>query len=200
MQPMDRKAGAGPPIPVVPVKAGISTGYNEGMASRRIVIIGCPGSGKSTLARRLGERLGLPVVHLDVLYWQPGWKPSGKEEFRARVAAAHAGNAWISEGDFASLSFDLRLPRADALIVIERSRWLCLWRVVWRAITDRRDRPDLPAGCPERPDRELMLYIWNYEKGWRPQIEAARLEHGRDLPMIRLRSDREISAFMAGRH
>jgi adenylate kinase family enzyme len=128
-----------------------------------------------------------------------GLEPSDHNEFRARVAVAHAGDVWISEGNFASLSFDLRLPRAEVMIVLERSRWLCLWRVVWRAVTDRRNRPDLPAGCPDRPDRELMGYIWNYEKEWRPQVEAARLEYGRGIPVIRLRSDRETSAFSAGR-
>jgi adenylate kinase family enzyme len=38
----------------------------------RVIIIGCGGSGKSTLARQLGERTGLPVVHLDKLFWNPG--------------------------------------------------------------------------------------------------------------------------------
>ena len=39
------------------------------MQPQRIVIVGCSGSGRSTLARKLGERLALPVVHLDVLHY-----------------------------------------------------------------------------------------------------------------------------------
>ncbi len=34
---------------------------------RKIILIGSGGSGKSTLARSLGEKLGYPVDHLDVL-------------------------------------------------------------------------------------------------------------------------------------
>ena len=39
----------------------------------RILIIGCSGSGKSRLARQLGQKLGLPVVHLDQLWWKENW-------------------------------------------------------------------------------------------------------------------------------
>ena len=167
------------------------------MPPRRIVIVGCSGSGKSTLARNLGMQLGLPVVHLDVLYYRPGWKKSSEAEFREQVAAAHRGEAWISEGNFATWTFDVRLSRAEAIIVLQRPRWLCLWRVIWRAIAERRNRPDLPLGCTEQIDRDLLSFIWNYGKVWAPGMESARLEYGPRAPVVRLNSDREIAAFLA---
>ena len=51
---------------------------------KRIIVVGSQGSGKTRLSLALGKKLGLPVIHLDVLYWRPGWKPSDKEDFRAR--------------------------------------------------------------------------------------------------------------------
>ncbi len=167
------------------------------MPPQRIVIVGCSGSGKSTLARRLGARLGLPVVHLDVLHYLPGWRRAPLDDFRARVAEAHRGEAWISEGNFASWTFDLRLPRAEAVVVLERPRWLCLWRVTKRAALERRDRPDLPLGCGEQVDRDLLTYVWSFATVGGPEIEAALRDHGPGLPVVRLRRDREVSAFLA---
>ena len=164
---------------------------------QRIVIVGCSGSGKSTLARKLGLRLGLPVVHLDVLHYLPGWKGASRAEFRACITEAHRGDAWISEGNFASSTFAIRLPRAEAFIVLERSRWLCLWRVIWRAVMERRDRSDLPLGCPEQFDRALLKYIWNFERFGGPEIEAERLQHGPLIPVLRLSRNRQVSAFLA---
>jgi site-specific DNA recombinase len=48
---------------------------------KRIVVIGSGGSGKSTFSQRLGEVTGLPVVHLDKLYWHPGWVKTPREEW-----------------------------------------------------------------------------------------------------------------------
>lgn len=39
---------------------------------RRVLIIGPCGSGKSTLARELAQRLCLPLVLVNPLYWKPG--------------------------------------------------------------------------------------------------------------------------------
>jgi adenylate kinase family enzyme len=143
------------------------------MPPQRIVVVGCSGSGKSTLARKLGQRLALPVVHLDVLHYLPGWTRASLADFRDRVTKAHQGEAWISEGNFASWTFDIRLPRAAALIALDRPRWLCLWRVFRRAAIERANRPDLPDGCAEQIDHDLLDYIWNFRKVGGPEIEAA---------------------------
>ena len=89
---------------------------------RRIIVVGCQGSGKTSLALKLGRKLGISVVHLDVLYWRPGWKASDKSGFRARVADVIAGDSWIVDGTYWGLAFDLTLARADTLIVIDRPR------------------------------------------------------------------------------
>jgi adenylate kinase family enzyme len=55
------------------------------MLPKRILILGASGTGKSTLARRIGESLGLPVVHLDAINWNPGWVQTEAERFRQKV-------------------------------------------------------------------------------------------------------------------
>jgi|HubBroStandDraft_5_1064220.scaffolds.fasta_scaffold414841_2 adenylate kinase family enzyme len=166
-------------------------------AMRRIIVVGCQGSGKTSLALKLGQKLGLPVVHLDVFYWRPGWKASDKVSFRSRVADAIAGESWVVDGSFSGLCFDLTLARADTLVIIDRPRWLCQWRIAWRSAFDRAGiRSDLPEGCPEQFDWKLMREAWHYNIDRRPAIEAERLKHGAEVPVVRLSSDREIKDFL----
>jgi adenylate kinase family enzyme len=141
-------------------------------------------------------RVWKPSGHIDRLFWRPGWKEPDRDDFRSRVAQAHSGNAWISDGGFAAATFDLRLPRADVLIVLERPRWLCLVRVLWRSLS-RRERTDRPEGCQEQLSWDFLNFIWRFDKDTWPRIEAARIAHGRNVPVIRLRSNREIVGFLA---
>jgi adenylate kinase family enzyme len=62
---------------------------------RRVVVIGSAGAGKSTFAARLGRATGPPVIHLDALYWKPGWVPTPRAEWDAKLAPLAAGPAWI---------------------------------------------------------------------------------------------------------
>lgn len=45
---------------------------------------------------------------------------------------AHTGEEWISDGNFALASFDIRLPRATLVIWIERSKLYCAMRAITR--------------------------------------------------------------------
>lgn len=164
---------------------------------RRILIVGNSGSGKSTLARRLGDKLGFPVIHLDRLFWKSGWIESDDDVFRNMMAEALAAQAWVCDGDFGS-SLDVRAPLADTVIWIDQPPWLCVLRAIWRIVQYRRGgRPDMTEGCDEHLDLKFYGYILGWNRTRLPRLQSALAEHGAQARLVRLRSDREIAAFLA---
>lgn len=162
----------------------------------RIVILGRSGSGKSTLARRIGRALDLPVVHLDALWWRPGWVDGDLDAFREVVAAAAGAERWVMEGNY-SRTFDLRLPRAQRVIMLDPPRWLCLWRVASRTARHwGRTRPDLAPDCPERFDPTFFRYVWRWDHDVRPRLWLRLAEEIDPAAVVRLGSRREVSAFL----
>lgn len=85
---------------------------------RRIVVTGLAGSGKSTLALALRARTGLPLIHLDLEFWQPRWTPPSETAWRDRQRVVLAGDEWIAEGNYHD-TLDLRVGRADTVIVLD---------------------------------------------------------------------------------
>lgn len=137
---------------------------------RRVLVIGPCGAGKSTAARQLGDKSGLPVIHLDRIYWRAGWVEPPPEEFAARLDDALNGPAWIIDGNYGG-SMELRMGHADTLVYLDFPIPLCLWRTVRRIWTYRgKSRPDVTEGCPERLDISFLWYIacWPWTK--RPSL------------------------------
>ena len=155
----------------------------------RIVILGCAGSGKTTLARQLGERTGAAVICLDAI-WQSHWDEKDVPAFRTLMKEAHAGDEWISDGNFALATFDIRLPRATLVIWLERSKLYCAWRAIERVF-----KPGEAHRIGELP--RVLAFIWRFEGVNRPRIEAARVIHGADVPVRRLTGSRDIAAFLS---
>lgn len=164
---------------------------------QRVVVIGSSGAGKSTFARKLGAATGLPVTHIDQLFWQDGWVQVPASLYRQRLAEVVAQDRWIIEGVNAS-TLDLRLPRTDLLIWLQRGRLSCLARIARRIVTSfGRVRPDMAPGCPERlPDRAFLDYIWSFPVRIAPAIEAAIDRHDMHARTVRLDSDRAAQAWL----
>lgn len=165
---------------------------------RRVIILGGAGSGKSTLARALGARLGLPVVHLDQLYFKPGWQPRPEPEFAQLVAEAAAADAWVIDGNY-SRTRGPRLARADTLIWLDLPLSVRLPRVIWRiARSHGRVREDMAPGCPERMDWAFLLWA----AGWRNKLREkamATIAAAPDTVTVRtLRSRADVRRFLAG--
>ena len=131
----------------------------------RIMIIGCGGAGKSTLARKLGKKTGLPVVHLDRIWWSPGnWEHLDREEFDVLLMQEMEKPRWIMDGNY-NRTLDLRLERADMVIYLDFSRWQCLRGWIGRVIKNwGHTRADMAPGCNEWFDPEMAGWIWNFNK------------------------------------
>jgi adenylate kinase family enzyme len=163
---------------------------------RRVVILGCSGAGKSTFARALGAKLRAPVVHLDALFWQPGWTEPEAEAFRTAVAKAIAGEAWVTDGNYVSRTFDLRMPRADTVIFVHQPRWLCMFRILWRVVTYwGRRRPDLAEGCLEHFDWAFIKWTWNFRAQSQPRV--LEMAAAWPTPITHLRGDAAMARFLA---
>jgi adenylate kinase family enzyme len=115
----------------------------------RLLVVGCSGSGKTTMGRRLGQALGVAHTELDALNWDPGWRSLTAEdpdEFRRRIAAIAAADAWVMDGNYVKVGGD-HWRRATAIVWLDTPRWRVMPQVVWRSLTRAVSQEELWAGA-----------------------------------------------------
>lgn len=135
----------------------------------RIVIVGASGAGKTTLAKILSQRLGLPRIEMDALYWGPNWSEPGDEEMGARIAKAIASDGWILDGNYKRF-IPLVWPQADTVLWLDYPRPVVLWQVVRRTALRLVTRTELWAGNRERLRETLSresVVVWSM-RSYRP--------------------------------
>jgi adenylate kinase family enzyme len=165
----------------------------------RVLVDGMMGSGKSTFARALATRTGLPLIHLDVHYWNPGWVRPSDEEWRHRQRALLAAEAWIIDGNY-NETLALRLERAETIVYLDTPWWLCASRAFVRGL--RKPVGDMPEGCEDSINRRLrdewsgVGRIWRNRRSDSEHARSEILRHGSRTTVHLLRSRREARAFL----
>ena len=136
----------------------------------RVLIIGCGGAGKSRLARQLAAMTGLPVIHLDAEFWQPGWMEPDRALWRERVRGLSRDRYWIIDGNYGG-TLEQRLADADTVFFLDFPTLTCVYGIFERLIRFHgRTRPDMTPGCPERVTWEFFLYVLNFRRHSRWRI------------------------------
>jgi adenylate kinase family enzyme len=152
-------------------------------------VIGPGGSGKSWLARELSGALGISIIHLDSMYWQPGWVPRPQEEWEALQRRMADDEAWIVEG-LHQRTVHVWLDAADTVIFLDVSALASIWRVARRRL-DGQAGPDVPAGCEPAAFHvalwKFLAYMWEYHRESRTKLvaELARPRPGQRLIVLR---------------
>ena len=131
----------------------------------RIIILGCPGSGKSTLAKELRAYTGLPLIHLDNVWWRADRTHISREEFDVRLREIMRGEEWIIDGNY-NRTIEVRITACDTVIFLDYDEEECM-----NGITERvgKERDDIPW-TEDRLDPELVEMVMNYRNVSRPKI------------------------------
>ena len=163
----------------------------------KIAVIGYSGSGKSTLSRKLAERNHLEVLHLDHVFWLPGWTSRSREEMREIVTRfLDSRDGWVIDGHYSRICFERRMEEADCILLLQFSALNCLWRV-WRRYQKYKGctRADMGEGCQEKLDAEFIRWVlW---KG-RSRKNRAFLKSVREKypeKVILIRNQRQLDAY-----
>ena len=165
---------------------------------RRVIVTGLAGSGKSTFSLALAAKTGLPVIHLDLHFWKPGWVAPPETEWREKQCVVLAGNAWIADGNYHE-TLDLRLERADTVVFLDLPWWLCAGRAFLRGF---RMPGELPAGCRYsawlrlRDEWRLAVRIWQERRSEPEREHEIIAQHGQHVALHVLRSKRAVREFL----
>ena len=132
---------------------------------KRVAVIGCPGGGKSTFSRALRDRVGLPLYHLDAIYWREDRTHLSREEFYPLMRESIAREEWIMDGNY-NATLEWRISACDLLIFLDYPAEVCLKGVRARRGQKRSDMPWVEEG----DDEEFLEFIRAFETESRPRI------------------------------
>ena len=157
----------------------------------KLVVLGCPGSGKSVFSLRLGEKTGLPLIHLDNIWWRSDRTHITREEFDRRLAEILRTEAWILDGYY-NRSCELRIRACDTVFFLDYSEEICM-----RGITERvgTRRPDMPW-TEQALDPELVELVRRFHSEMRPAL-LALLARYPEKQLLRFRARAEADAWLA---
>ncbi len=132
----------------------------------KVIIIGCPGSGKSTFGRKLKQITGLPLYHLDMLYWNEDKTTVPKEVFIKRLQAVMCNSKWIIDGNYGS-TMEMRIKECDTVFFLDYPTEVCLAGIKERV---GKPRSDMPWTESNNTDEEFIAFVNNYNSLYRPDV------------------------------
>lgn len=159
---------------------------------KKIIVIGCPGSGKSTFARTLHKKTGIPLYHLDMMYWNADKTTVDRSVFLERLSEVLCKDSWIVDGNYLS-SMDMRMAASDTVIFLDYGRELCI-----SGVKQRRGKPrdDMPW-VENEDDAEFLEFIENFRERQGPKI-AELLDRYSDKNIIIFKNRDEEREFLRG--
>ncbi len=160
------------------------------------MVIGNNGSGKSYFSEKLSGNTSLPLIHLDLIFWQKNWQMPSKDEWRSKISSLVSEDEWILDGNVNhGGTLDIRFASADLVIFLDISRITCLFGLIKRY---GRKRADMPHYLDEKLSRgffKLCRGIWTFPNDRKKNIMHLKELHP-ETKFVSLKNRREMREFL----
>lgn len=160
---------------------------------KRVSVIGCPGAGKTTFSRELSNSTRLPLIHLDLIYYDQAHSyQTDKDSWRSRVLNETKKKQWIIDGNYKS-TFDIRLPESDTIIFLDYPTYVSIWRAIKRRIHfHKKVREDMPLTWKESLGWDFFVFILKFNHSIAPHIRQSLKSYtGKDIVVLRSHNQAE---------
>ena len=168
----------------------------------RINVVGTSGSGKSTFARRIADRLNVPYVEIDALFWKPNWTKSTDDEFFPKLEEAVSSDDWVLDGNY-DRTRPIKWEHVQTVIYLDLPFIVVLYRIIRRSIVRGIRREELWAGNRESVWKHLFtrdsMILWTMSSFYRIRKRYAKafaMPENSHIRFVRLRSRKETENYI----
>ena len=168
----------------------------------RINIVGTSGCGKSTVGKHIAERLNVPYIQLDELFWKPNWAESTDEELYPKLEKALSADEWVLDGNY-NRTTPIKWKRVQMVVYLDLPFHIVLYRIIRRSLLRGIRNEELWHGNKETLWKHLFtrdsMILWTIRrfsmnrKRYTELFEKPEYSH---IKFVRLCSDKEVNNFV----
>ena len=168
----------------------------------RINVVGTSGCGKSTVSKRIAERLNIPYIQLDELYWKPNWAESTDEELFPKLEKALFPAEWVLDGNY-NRTASIKWKRVQMVVYLDLPFHIVLYRIIKRSLLRGIRNEELWHGNKETLWKHLFtrdsMILWTIKRfsmNRRRYTELFEKPEYSHIKFVRLCSDKEVEDFV----
>ena len=168
----------------------------------RINFVGTSGCGKSTVGKHIAERLNVPYIQLDELFWKPNWAESTDEELYPKLEKSLSADEWVLDGNY-NRTTSIKWKRVQMVVYLDLPFHIVLYRIIRRSLLRGIWNEELWHGNKETLWKHLFtrdsMILWTIKrfsmnrKRYTELFEKPEYSH---IKFVRLCSDKEVEDFV----
>lgn len=158
--------------------------------NNKIAVIGSPGGGKSYFSKKLSRLTGIPVYHMDNIFWKPDRTNISRDELTRAIEDIMKRDKWIIDGNYIS-TIEQRIKGAETIFYLDFSTEQCIEGIKSRV---GKQRDDIPW-TEETLDEEFYDFVVRFRDEIKPEIESL-LQKYADKKVVRFSSRDEMRQYL----